>query len=64
MLVFCHCEINDAIKHYTGVIFLFSVSFSYFKLRRRISRVRLQLRWSKTMPQKAGDLHRVLAVAP
>lgn len=57
MLVFCHCEINDAIKHYTGVILLFSVSFSYFKLRRRISRVRLQLRWSKTMPQKAGDLH-------
>lgn len=63
MLVFCHCEIDDAIIHYRGVIFLFSVLFSHFKLLCRISRVHLA-RWSEAMPQKAGDLHRVLAVAP
>lgn len=32
MLVFCHCEIDDALLQSRGVIFLFSVLFSCFKL--------------------------------
>lgn len=42
MSLFWHWEINDAIRHYRGAVFLFTVSFSYFKLWGRISRVHLQ----------------------